>query len=137
MIRSGATFKEIADVLGHASLKTTAIYAKLDLAALIAAHGSKKYELHDRYLNQQLVRMLRVIGYDVDYKSAKGAYLFDSHDAQVPDAVWNLYRTAVERFGAVPSLIEWDDNIPELDVLVGESRKAASIEGEVLRRAAG
>ncbi len=34
MIRSGASFKEIADVLGHASLKTTAIYAKLDLAAL-------------------------------------------------------------------------------------------------------
>jgi site-specific recombinase XerD len=34
MIRSGASFKEIADVLGHASLKTTAIYAKLDLTTL-------------------------------------------------------------------------------------------------------
>jgi len=34
MIRMGASFKEIADVLGHASLKSTAIYAKLDLAAL-------------------------------------------------------------------------------------------------------
>jgi integrase/recombinase XerD len=34
MIRSGASFKQIADVLGHASLKTTAIYAKLDLGAL-------------------------------------------------------------------------------------------------------
>jgi site-specific recombinase XerD len=34
MLRGGATFKEIADVLGHASLKTTGIYAKLDLAAL-------------------------------------------------------------------------------------------------------
>jgi site-specific recombinase XerD len=34
MLRGGATFKEIADVLGHASLSTTGIYAKLDLAAL-------------------------------------------------------------------------------------------------------
>jgi integrase len=34
MLRSGATFKDIADVLGHASLRTTAIYAKADIAAL-------------------------------------------------------------------------------------------------------
>lgn len=34
MLRGGATFKDIADVLGHASLKTTGIYAKLDLVAL-------------------------------------------------------------------------------------------------------
>ena len=34
MLRGGATFKEIADVLGHASITTTAIYAKLDIAAL-------------------------------------------------------------------------------------------------------
>jgi site-specific recombinase XerD len=34
MLRGGATFKEIADILGHASLQTTGIYAKLDLAAL-------------------------------------------------------------------------------------------------------
>lgn len=36
MLTSGASFNEIADVMGHASLKTTAIYAKLDLAALSA-----------------------------------------------------------------------------------------------------
>ena len=43
---------------------------------------------------------------------------------------------AVARFGHVPSLIEWDDKIPELEVLVGESRRAASIEAEVLGRRA-
>lgn len=35
MVRRGATFKEVADVLGHARLETTAIYAKLDLGALL------------------------------------------------------------------------------------------------------
>jgi len=34
MIRGGASFKEIADVLGHAAISTTAIYAKLDTAGL-------------------------------------------------------------------------------------------------------
>lgn len=66
----------------------------------------------------------------------KGAYLLDSHDASVPPPVWELYREAVRRFGHVPSLIEWDDRIPELEVLVGESRKAADIEAQVLGRSA-
>jgi uncharacterized protein (UPF0276 family) len=78
----------------------------------------------------------RVAQFHLAGHSDKGAYLFDSHDAQVPEAVWDLYRTAVNRFGPVPALIEWDDHIPELEVLVGESRKAASIEAEVLGRRA-
>ena len=36
MVNSGASFKDVADVLGHQSLQTTAIYAKLDLEALAA-----------------------------------------------------------------------------------------------------
>ncbi len=66
----------------------------------------------------------------------KGAYLLDSHDAPVPPPVWELYRQAVHRFGRVPTLIEWDDHIPELDVLLAESSKAAEIERECLTRKA-
>jgi uncharacterized protein (UPF0276 family) len=62
----------------------------------------------------------------------KGQWLLDSHDAPVPDPVWDLYREAVRRFGPVPTLIEWDDNIPPLETLVGESRKAAAAEREAL-----
>ncbi len=66
----------------------------------------------------------------------KGAYLLDSHDAAVPSLVWDLYREVVGRFGHMPTLVEWDDRIPELEVLVGERRKAAAIEAEVLGRSA-
>ena len=48
----------------------------------------------------------------------------DTHDGPVCDEVWALYAVAVERFGAVPTLIEWDSNIPALDVLADEARKA-------------
>jgi uncharacterized protein (UPF0276 family) len=61
----------------------------------------------------------------------EGTHLLDTHDHPVCDGVWNLYRAAVERFGAVPTLIERDDDIPPLAELVAESRRAASIEREV------
>jgi hypothetical protein len=48
----------------------------------------------------------------------------DTHDAPVCDDVWALYAAAVERFGPVPTLIEWDSNIPALDVLAAEAHKA-------------
>jgi uncharacterized protein (UPF0276 family) len=60
-----------------------------------------------------------------------GAVLIDDHGSQVCDSVWELYRHAVHRFGAVPTLIEWDTNIPALATLVAESRRADQILGEV------
>jgi uncharacterized protein (UPF0276 family) len=48
----------------------------------------------------------------------------DTHDAPVCDEVWDLYAAAIERFGSVPTLIEWDSNIPALEVLAAEAQKA-------------
>jgi uncharacterized protein (UPF0276 family) len=48
----------------------------------------------------------------------------------VADEVWALYRRAVRRFGRVPTLIEWDTDIPPLAVLLDEARKADAILAE-------
>jgi uncharacterized protein (UPF0276 family) len=53
--------------------------------------------------------------------------LIDSHDAPVCDAVWQVYRDALRRFGNVPALIEWDADIPSLEMLQSEAAKADSI----------
>jgi uncharacterized protein (UPF0276 family) len=53
--------------------------------------------------------------------------LIDNHGAPIAEEVWDLYRRAVGRFQGVPTLIEWDLNIPEFDVLYAESKKAQSI----------
>jgi len=66
----------------------------------------------------------------------KGAYLLDSHDAAVPDPVWDLYRAAVRRFGRVPALVEWDERIPPLEELIAESERARRVEAQELGRAA-
>jgi uncharacterized protein (UPF0276 family) len=50
--------------------------------------------------------------------------LIDDHGAPVSAAVWDLYDHALARFGAVPTLIEWDTNIPALAVLCAEARMA-------------
>jgi hypothetical protein len=57
----------------------------------------------------------------------EGTILIDTHDAPVCDEVWALYREACVRFDAAPTLIEWDSNLPALDVLVAEARKADRI----------
>ena len=50
--------------------------------------------------------------------------LIDDHGAPVSAAVWDLYDHALARFGAVPTLIEWDTHIPELAVLCAEAHTA-------------
>ena len=51
--------------------------------------------------------------------------LIDDHGSLVADPVWGLFEHALRRFGPTPTLIEWDTDIPPLDVLLGESAKAS------------
>ncbi|MDB6085248.1 MAG: hypothetical protein JWN43_3129 [Gammaproteobacteria bacterium] len=53
--------------------------------------------------------------------------LVDTHGTPVSDAVWELYRAALQRFGDVPALIEWDTDIPAFELLEAEARKADSL----------
>jgi uncharacterized protein (UPF0276 family) len=53
--------------------------------------------------------------------------VIDHHGDHVAEPVWRLYEAALARFGAVPTLIEWDTDIPALDVLLGEAAKAAAL----------
>jgi uncharacterized protein (UPF0276 family) len=56
-----------------------------------------------------------------------GDVLVDDHGAPVVPAVWTLYAEACRRFGAVPTLIEWDTDVPTLAVLLAEAAKATAM----------
>lgn len=58
----------------------------------------------------------------------------DDHASKVSDEVWSLYRLAIERFGPVPTLIEWDNDVPPLAVLLDEARRAAAVISRVGER---
>ena len=62
----------------------------------------------------------------------KGTYLLDTHSDHVCDDVWSLYRRAVRRVGAVSTLIEWDEDIPEWSVLANEAALAQKTRAEVI-----
>jgi uncharacterized protein (UPF0276 family) len=53
--------------------------------------------------------------------------VIDHHGDTVAEPVWRLYEAALQRFGAVPTLIEWDTDIPALEVLLGEAEKARAL----------
>lgn len=60
----------------------------------------------------------------------KYEYAVDSHNCEIPDAVWALYQTAVAVHGNCPSLIEWDQDIPPLQTLLEQSQRAEKILAE-------
>lgn len=61
-----------------------------------------------------------------------GDIVIDDHGSRVIDDVWALYRHAVQHFGAVPTLIEWDTDVPALDVLLDEADRARAVAGQAL-----
>jgi uncharacterized protein (UPF0276 family) len=59
-------------------------------------------------------------------------HIIDTHDEPIVDPVWQLYETALRRFGPVSTMIERDDNIPPLDELVQELDRARAIAAPIL-----
>ena len=62
--------------------------------------------------------------------------LIDTHGSLVGDPVWSLYAEACRRFGPRPTLIEWDTDLPALDVLLSEAARASAIAASPQRRGA-
>lgn len=80
--------------------------------------------LHIDAMPAQAVKEIHLAGFD-----RVGDLLIDTHGQRVSEAVWALYRHAVGRFGAVPTLIEWDTDIPELAILIDEAARASAMLG--------
>ena len=64
--------------------------------------------------------------------SDRGSHLLDTHSRPVCAEVWELYRSALRRVGAVASLVEWDDDIPEWEELEAECERARVLRRETL-----
>lgn len=68
------------------------------------------------------VREIHLAGYE-----EHDDYLFDTHGYRVHPPVWDLYKKTVTRLGCIPTLIEWDNDIPAFEVLVEEAGKAQAV----------
>jgi uncharacterized protein (UPF0276 family) len=81
-----------------------------------------------RALPRTAVKELHLAGHTVRQVGGQ-QILVDTHNQHVCDAVWELYAFTVRHFGSVPTLIEWDSDIPPLQVLLTEAGKADQITG--------
>jgi len=61
----------------------------------------------------------------------EGELIIDDHSQAVSSTGWQLYRYALERFGKVPTLVEWDNNLPSWQRLLAEADKARNIAEQV------
>jgi len=59
-----------------------------------------------------------------DEATPGAALLVDTHATSITEAVWDLYAHAIRRFGAKPTIVEWDSDLPELSTLIGEAARA-------------
>jgi uncharacterized protein (UPF0276 family) len=80
---------------------------------------------------KERVRQFHLAGH-----SDLGGHLIDTHDHPIVQPVWDLYGAAVAHFGAVPTMIERDDNIPDLSELTAELQIARDIGRRCTRQAA-
>lgn len=89
-------------------------------------HGFK-VEDYINGINLSHVKEIHLAGHE-DF----GDYLFDSHSRPVSNEVWESYRRVIEVIPQIPTLVEWDNELPELEVLVNEAEKAKRISQSVL-----
>ena len=83
----------------------------------------------ERYIEaipRNFVKEIHLAGHTVK-ELENNKILIDTHNQLVTDKVWALYKKAIQRFGAIPTLIEWDTDLPTLEVLLSEAYKAEQI----------
>ena len=61
-----------------------------------------------------------------------GQLVVDDHSAEVQPVVWQAYAEAMQRFGPQPTLIEWDTDVPALDVLLDQARQADAVAAQAM-----
>lgn len=74
----------------------------------------------------QLVEEIHLAGHSINTVGDQHIYI-DTHSAPVADAVWDLYAATCRKLGPLPTLIEWDTDIPSLNVLIAEAARADSL----------
>jgi len=84
-------------------------------------HGTTAQEFLER-LPLDRVAEIHLAGFD-----DQGDHLLDAHNASVPEVVWELFARVMQRRPEIPALVEWDRDLPDLDVLIEQARRADAI----------
>ncbi len=101
----------------------------LDINNIYVSSFNHEFDPHAYLAN---IPVERVYQFHLAGHRNHGDYIIDTHDEPVIDPVWDLYASALRRFGPVSTMIERDDNIPAIDTLIDELDHARRIAADVL-----
>lgn len=88
-------------------------------------------EYIDTILTDGRVKQFHLAGYQINTLESGEEIYLDTHSNPIYSGVWSLYEYALHRFNNVKTLIEWDVDIPPVDVLVAEANKANLLHQQV------
>ena len=132
----------IENVSSYVSFRASAIPEGEFIAELAARSGcGVLLDVNNLYVNQlnhgsDALKVMQAIPPETVFEIHLAGHLaaeecvIDTHGDRVAEPVWALYAAALDRFGAVPTLIEWDTDIPPLHTLLTEARRAEAVLGE-------
>lgn len=101
----------------------------LDVNNVEVSATNQNYDQREylRAFPTQFVGEIHLGGHAEDSDDDGNRLLIDAHDREVSDPVWLLYAELVERIGARPTLVEWDNDVPAWDELFDECKQADAI----------
>ena len=110
----------------------------LDVNNVFVSSTNRGWDEHEylRSFPLGLVGEVHLGGHDTDADDDGRPLLIDNHASEVAGPVWSLYREAVQLAGPFPTLIEWDNDVPEWEVLATEAKRAREILGGDVTHAA-
>ncbi|MEQ9609451.1 MAG: DUF692 domain-containing protein [Kiloniellaceae bacterium] len=116
------------DFLQAVSLRA-GCYLLLDVNNVLVSATNQNFSAED-YIDafpMEAVREIHLAGHARDRDDAGNPLLIDAHDRAVDDRVWSLYARAIARSGMMPTLIEWDNAVPDWRTLFAEACTAERI----------
>jgi uncharacterized protein len=131
-----STFPEV-DFLSEVS-KRTGCGLLLDINNVFVSatnHASQPLSYLDSFPLDQ-VKEIHLGGHDGEIDDAGASLLIDTHGSPIAAAVWKLYAHVIARIGPVPTLIEWDNDIPDWATLCAEAVAAQDILSSAKRASA-
>ncbi len=90
-------------------------------------HGFDAYEFIRKVPHERIVQ-IHLAGH-----TNLGKYIIDTHNGDIIDPVWDLYRATIELAGPISTLIEWDDQIPEFGTLSALAERAKTARKQALQ----
>jgi len=105
--------------------KSTGAKILLDVNNIFVSSFNHKWDAYS-YIDafpQELIKEIHLAGHSIKELQNNESLKIDTHDDFVCQEVWDLYEYACQKFGNVPTLIEWDEKLPTLDVLITEAHK--------------